>query len=117
MIRAMEHHKSAPALTSPRLTRNAARTLLAENDASGLSATEFARQHGIAVETLYRWRSKFKLENEPRPPSGIDSFVNVTTSISHATRFKPTLVLTSGIRLEHPELLSADELKRVLSAC
>ena len=59
MIRAMEHHKSAPALPSPRLTRNAARTLLAEHDASGLSG-KFARQHGIAVETIYRWRSKFK---------------------------------------------------------
>jgi transposase-like protein len=94
-----------------------ARTLLAEHDASGLSATEFARQHGLAADTLYRWRSKFKLEGVPQPRSTTDSLVNVTTSVSHATRSRPTLVLASGIRLEHPEMLSVDELKRVLSAC
>lgn len=118
MIRSMEQHEPSPHLPSTRLTRHAARELLAQHNASGLPAAEFARQHGVAAETLYRWRSKFKLEGQvASTASAADSFVNVTTQISHAARSRPALVLLSGIRLEHPEMLSVDELKRVLSAC
>lgn len=44
---------------SPRRPQKSAaerNAILATFDASGLSSRDFARQHGICVSTLYRWR-------------------------------------------------------------
>lgn len=43
------------------------RALVFDAETSGLSLAEFARQEGIAEQTLYWWRKRLRGEHDPEP--------------------------------------------------
>ncbi len=53
-----------PITKRSRWTREEAREVLSEQEASGLSVTEFARRRGLHPQRLYRWRATFREEQD-----------------------------------------------------
>jgi hypothetical protein len=83
--------------------------------AQGISATDYARQHGLAKSTLYRWQNKLRRASTesskpdtPRAPAQPGKFIALR--LSEPQRLMPTepthctLVLSGGMRLEMPAL-------------
>jgi transposase-like protein len=81
----------------------------------GISASDYARQHGLAESTLYRWKSKLQRVSADRTkaealtaPAQPSKFIALRLSepqrIMAAAPTHCTLVLSGGIRLEIPEL-------------
>ena len=110
----MTDHIEPESPRPPRLTRSSALELLRQHEQSNLSIAAFAAQHGLAAQTLYRWRNLLKGPGDHQPAGPL---INVTASMTAVAPLCPVLVLPSGVRLEHPELLSADQLRAVCSAC
>jgi len=81
----------------------------------GISATDYARQHGLAESTLYRWKSKLQRVSTDctkaealTAPAQPSKFIALRLSepqhpvplaLTHCT-----LVLSGGMRLEMPAL-------------
>lgn len=63
----------------------------------GLSASAYAKQHGLAVKRLYYWQRKAAVVAEPRTNPFIALRVGSATD-TRATNC--TLILPSGLRLE-----------------
>jgi len=74
------------------------KTMVKEQEQSGLSITEYCKQKGIRANTFYNWRSKLK---EPEP-----KFLKVET------KSRVTLELEGGVKLK----VSVEDLKAVLAA-
>ena len=83
----------------------------------GISTSAYARQHGLARSTLYRWQTKLKSASLVHSDTKAESLAVsqqpskfVALRISEPDRVTPpafmhcTLVLAGGIRLEMPEL-------------
>ena len=77
----------------------------------GISTTDYARQHGLAESTLYRWKSKLQRVSTDRTkaemltaPAQPSKFIALR--LSESQRLTPpapthcTLVLSGGMRLE-----------------
>ena len=93
----------------------------------GISATDYARQHGLAESTLYRWKSKLQRASTDRTkaetltaPAQPSKFIALR--LSEPERIMPaalthcTLVLSGGMRLEIPALPAPQWLAQ-LSRC
>ena len=79
-----------------------------------IPASEYARQHGLAVKSLYYWRRKLKALNqsESDAPLQAGKFVALRIAPGAARQNSCTLELPSGMRLEMhalpaPEWLAA----------
>ena len=78
-----------------------------------LSAGSYARQHGLAVSTLYAWQRKLRADSDVQSARPSDKFVAVR--VSDPPPVAPvacTLMLPSGVRLSlstlpAPEWLAA----------
>lgn len=95
--------------------------------AQGISATDYARQHGLAISTLYRWQHKLQRTSTgiskpdklatPAPPS---KFIALRMSEPQSLIPPPpthcTLILTGGMRLEMP-ILPAPQWLAELGRC
>ena len=110
-VEQIDHPTVAP--RRPRMDSSAAAALLAEQEQSGLSIRAFAELRGIRVENLYRWRHRLRQLGGDVPP--LIRVVDEPGCSMPGSR--PALVLPGGIRLEHPELLTGDQLRTVLAAC
>jgi transposase-like protein len=76
------------------------------------SASEYARQHGLAVKSLYYWRSKLKKSDTTALPLPNSKFVALRIAPGVSQQSNCTLALPSGLRLElsalpTPEWLAA----------
>jgi len=83
--------------------------ILAAHACSGLSSRDFARQHGICVSTLYRWRrlSPTHKDNPARAclielPGGLDTRRSLSAY---------RLLFPGGVTLEVPPGFNPDELR------
>lgn len=79
-----------------------------------ISASEYARRHGIAVTALYYWQHKLKATGEAIPPGPSSKFVALRVAEAPRCANNCTLMLPSGLRLEMsalpaPEWLAALE--------
>jgi len=81
-----------------------------------IPASEYARQHGLAVKSLYYWRRKLKERNqsETDAPLQAGKFVALRIAPGAARPSNCALALPSGLRLEMhalpaPEWLAALE--------
>ncbi len=77
----------------------------------GGAASAYARQHGLALASLYYWRRKLQLAAADSAGGGVGAagkFVALRVlDVAAGTAFGPcTLVLRSGLRLELAELPS-----------
>ena len=81
----------------------------------GISTTDYARQHGLAESTLYRWKSKLQRVSTDCTKAGAltapaqpSKFIALRLSEpQHPVPLAPThctLVLSGGMRLEMPAL-------------
>ncbi len=83
--------------------------------AQGTSTIDYARQHGLAKSTLYRWQKKLRRASAeiskpdtPRAPAQRAKFIALR--LSEPQRLMPaepthcTLVLSGGMRLDMPTL-------------
>lgn len=97
---------------SPRRPRRSAaerNEILATLDASGLNARDFARQHGLCVSTLYRWRrlSSIRKDNPERAclielPGALDTRRSLSAY---------RLLFPDGVTLEVAPGFNSDELR------
>jgi transposase-like protein len=65
-----------------------------------ISASEYARRHGISVTALYYWQRKLSGNVDPPPQAG--KFVKLRIADTRQNNF--TLALPSGLRLEMSSL-------------
>lgn len=84
-----------------------ARAVLKHLDASGLSVGEFAGQHALDVQRLYRWRAE--LGNAV--PGAAPPFVEIKPTASQAIE----VALRSGHVVSVPDGFSEDTLRRVVA--
>ena len=83
----------------------------------GISASDYARQHGLARSTLYRWQNKLKsaphihadtnavaLATSQPPSKFVALRISEPERLTLPAPMHCTLVLAGGIRLEMPEL-------------
>ena len=93
----------------------------------GISATDYAQQHGLAESTLYRWKSKLQraatdrtkpetLTAPAQPSKFIALRLSKPQSIMPAEPTHCTLVLSGGMRLEM-SALPAPQWLAELSRC
>ncbi len=78
----------------------------------GISASEYARRHGLAVKTLQYWRRKLNALNRTEVPLQAGKFIALHMAPGGARQSNCTLELPSGLRLEmhtlpSPEWLAA----------
>jgi len=71
-----------------------------------ISASEYARRHGLAVKSLYYWRRKLKALNQSGSDAPLQAgkFVALRIAPGAARQSSCTLALPSGLRLEMPVL-------------
>lgn len=79
-----------------------------------ISASEYARRHGIAVSALYYWQRKLKVTGKAIAASRPGKFVALRVADTAQRPCSCTLALPSGLRLEMsalpaPEWLAALE--------
>lgn len=77
-----------------------------------IPASEYAKQHGLAVKSLYYWRRKLKKSNMADVVPQVGKFVALRIAPGGSRPNNCTLVLPSGLRLEmsalpQPEWLAA----------
>lgn len=106
-----------------------ARAVLADWEASGLTLAAFARQRGLDVQRLQRWRSRLagppRHAGPPRPPRFVEVVASTPTAppwteaaaVDQAERAPVVVLWPGGLRLLVPpdalgELI--DQLARVL---
>jgi hypothetical protein len=81
------------------------REILGRQEQSGLSAREFCQREGIAVGSLYRWRSRLgQSASLPEPSSRARTgtsreFIDVGALGSSGSRFEVRLDLGGGLSL------------------
>ena len=77
-----------------------------------IPASEYAKQHGLAVKSLYYWRRKLKKSDTTDIPLPNSKFVALRIAPGVSQQSNCTLALPSGLRLElsalpTPEWLAA----------
>lgn len=72
-------HSSTRSQRAPRWTPEEARATLAKQEESGLSPSAFAKQEGLEVQRLYRWRQRLAKEAGRRAIPVAPPFVEVRT--------------------------------------
>ena len=82
-------------------------TLIREFRRSGLSAQEFADQHGVCVQTVYRWLREEEPKSQPLVP------VRITTP---TTQDPIRFIHSSGWQVELPGSMAQEPLLQLLSA-
>ena len=85
---------------------------VAAAEQEGISASEYARRHGLAVKSLQYWRRKLKELNSTEGSLQAGKFVALHISPGAARQSNCALTLSSGLRLEmsalpQPEWLAA----------
>jgi len=80
------------------------------------SASEYARQHGLAVKTLYYWRRKLKNSITTDPPLPNSKFIALRIAPGASQQNNCTLALPSGLRLEMSALPTPEWLAALLHA-
>ena len=73
-----------------------------------ISASEYARRHGIAVSALYYWQRKLKVTGKTIAASHPSKFVALRVADTAQRASLCTLALPSGLRLEMSALPSPD---------
>jgi hypothetical protein len=92
-------------ITRRRVNADGWREILGRQEQSGLSAREFCQREGIAVGSLYRWRSRVGERAASPEPSGrpraaaCREFIDVGALGSSASRFEVRLDLGGGLSL------------------
>lgn len=82
-----------------------------------VSMGAYARQHGLAVSTLYYWQRKLREMAAPLPSRPSASFVEVRVADSPlSTTGSCTLMLGSGVRLSLPCLPAPEWLAALVRA-
>ena len=94
--------------------------------AQGISTTDYARRHGLAKSTLYRWQRKLqRASSQIAKPDNVRAPAPskfIALRMSEPQRIMPTepthctLVLSGGMRLEMPTLPAPQWLAQ-LSRC
>ena len=82
-------------------------TLIRDFRRSGLSAQEFADQHGVCVQTVYRWLREEEPNSQPLVP------VRITTP---TTQDPIRFIHSSGWQVELPGSMAQEPLLQLLSA-
>ncbi|WP_050978208.1 MULTISPECIES: IS66 family insertion sequence element accessory protein TnpA [Alcaligenaceae] len=79
-------------------------------DAEGVTAKDYARQHGLSVSSLYYWRKQLKHAAGANGAAGTSTFLPVQVAVdrSPGSSASCTLVLAPGVRLELAQLPSAE---------
>lgn len=85
---------------------------VAAAEQEGISASEYARRHGLAVKSLQYWRRKLNTLNKTERPLQAGKFVALHIAPGAARQNNCALELPSGLRLEmsaipSPEWLAA----------
>lgn len=73
----------------------------------GISTVAYAKRHGLAVKSLYRWQRKLRATSATpaqAPPSGAFVALRVAAPLVTPPAGSCTLVLDTGMRLEMPAL-------------
>ena len=96
--------------TAQRWTEDDARTVLAAQDASGLSVPAFAAREGLDAQRLYFWRRKLGNSAEP---SKAPTFIEVRPA---AARELVEIALRSGHVIRVAESIDARVLRRLVDA-
>jgi hypothetical protein len=92
-------------VTRRRVDADGWREFLARQAQSGLSAREFCQREGIAVGSLYRWRSRLgQSASSPEPGGRVRTdasreFIDVGALGSRGSRFEVRLDLGGGLSL------------------
>ena len=79
----------------------------------GISASEYARRHGLAVKTLQYWRRKLNALNQTGESLQAGKFVALHVAPGAAHQNNCTLDLPSGLRLAMSALPSPEWLAAV----
>ena len=88
--------------------------LLAEQEASGLSIAEFARQRDLPRWVLYEWRRRLRRAVAPESRRGESAFAEVRV-VEEARAAAPlTVELTTGHRVQVPAGFDARDVRRLL---
>jgi len=96
--------------TTRRWTENDGRTVLAAQDASGLSVPAFAAREGLDPQRLYFWRRRLGNSAEP---SEAPTFIEVRPA---AARELVEIALRSGHVIRVAESIDAGVLRRLVDA-
>jgi transposase-like protein len=105
MGRRLEDRELGRLVRQRRWNAEDARAVLKQLDASGLSVGEFAAQHALDVQRLYRWRAELG-RAAPAP-----AFVEIKPAASQAIE----VALRSGHVVSVPDGFSEDTLRRVVA--
>lgn len=81
-----------------------------------ISASEYARQHGLVVKSLYYWRRKLKKSDMTDAPLQSSKFVALRIAPGVSQQSNCTLALPSGLRLEMSALPTPEWLAALLHA-
>ena len=96
-----------------RLSAESAAALIAEWEASGLSAGAFAEKRAVAPQTLYRWRDRLSRREHGEP-------VLCRVATSAVSACGPVVESNGGVRVLMPVSFTDDQLRsvvRVLAGC
>jgi hypothetical protein len=102
-----------------RWTLAQARKVLAEQEASGITLAEFARQRQIPPKRLYRWRDRLRQHTEPAPlaPRLVELLPPAPTSPAPSrTPLRIHIHCPSGHTIELIDGDPADALQQALDA-
>ncbi len=69
-----------------------------------ISASAYARRHGLPAKTLHYWQRKLRGVNQSDSPQQAGKFVALQIASGAARQGRCTLELPSGLRLEMHEL-------------
>ena len=98
--------------------------MLAAYEASGLSKSEFARQHGVSVQKVDYWSRRLESPRQPASPAHDESTRFVPLEFDTLPRAEPddradacvTIVAPDGWRIEIPAELDSSRLPGLIAA-
>jgi len=88
------------------------RKLVELHEASGKTAVEFCKEHGVSSKYFSVWKNRFLKEELAG-----QAFVPVKVNKQSIRTVEPLIVHCKGIELKFPEELSAERIGQIIKAC